>query len=301
VTVPKVGALPAASPVSPRGIPAIGDPGRAARELAAGEPPEQISLPDHILSEYATRDLDIRAASVRGLMHRYRSQPRQDTFSVVHEAASETTVVVVCDGVGSLPRSHEAAAYVAEALPARYLKHRDWVSAALEVNASLQVIADEARIDRTDGTEGSSRELCMATTVVAVAIQKMGDRRSARILRNDDSTVWHLSASGWVSVSRPEPTSDDLHSGSVQGLPAESPRLHTQDLPFDEGALFIMTDGVGLPLATSVQVRDTLAQWWSTPPTIFQFGQQVGFARKSHMDDRTVVGLWLKHSLDDAT
>ena len=28
------------------------------------------------------------------------------------------------------------------------------------------------------------------------------------------------------------------------------------------------------------------------PPDPFTFAAQVGFARKSHMDDRTVVGIW---------
>ena len=58
------------------------------------------------------------------------------------------------------------------------------------------------------------------------------------------------------------------------------------------GALFAMSDGVGNPLAWSTEVRATLAQWWSRPPDPLSFAAQVGFARKSHVDDRTVVGIW---------
>jgi hypothetical protein len=53
-----------------------------------------------------------------------------------------------------------------------------------------------------------------------------------------------------------------------------------------------MTDGVGNPLAWSAEVRDTLARWWTRPPDPLGFAAQVGFARKSHIDDRTVVGIW---------
>jgi hypothetical protein len=35
-----------------------------------------------------------------------------------------------------------------------------------------------------------------------------------------------------------------------------------------------------------------LAAWWRRPPDPFTFGAQVGFARKTHLDDRTVIGLW---------
>ena len=53
-----------------------------------------------------------------------------------------------------------------------------------------------------------------------------------------------------------------------------------------------MSDGVGNPLAWVDEVRTTLSRWWAAPPDIYDFGRQVGFARQTHVDDRTVVGLW---------
>jgi len=79
----------------------------------------------------------------------------------------------------------------------------------------------------------------------------------------------------------------------VRALPAACPRLHHTEIAFTDGALFVMTDGVGLPLATTPEVGATLAGWWATPPPIFRFAGQVGFARKTHLDDRTVVGVWV--------
>jgi hypothetical protein len=55
-----------------------------------------------------------------------------------------------------------------------------------------------------------------------------------------------------------------------------------------------MTDGVGKPLENAQQVRDTLAGWWAAPPEIYTFAGQVGFARRAHIDDRTVVGVWFE-------
>jgi Protein phosphatase 2C len=276
--------------VGGRGVPGIGDPGRAARELPAGFPPAAPAVPDHVLAEYATDDLEIRAASVRGLLHRYREQPRQDAFSVVHDPASDTTVVVVCDGVGSLPRSHEAAAFVVDRLPMHYWAHRDWDTAVKAVNAELHDLATRA-VAAVDPADRDAHR--MATTLVAVAIDRTPDGRRARIVRSDDSTVWRLTPDGtWMPAAADGPEAAGVHTGSVRALPAPSPRLHHTEVPFADGALFVMTDGVGTPLENAAEVRATLAGWWSSPPPIFRFGSQVGFARKTHMDDRTVVGVW---------
>ena len=273
-----------------RGVPAIGDPGRAARELGAGLPPAVPTVPDHVLAEYATDDLEIRAASVRGLMHRHREQPRQDAFSVVHEPASDTTLVVVCDGVGSLPRSHEAAAFVVDRLPPAYWVHRNWDTAIKAVNAELQDLADRA-VAEVDPRDHDLHG--MATTLVAVAIVATADGRRARIVRSDDSTVWHLAPDGtWTAAATPDTEAESLHTGSVRALPSSCLRLHLTEIAFDDGGLFVMSDGVGTPLETTAEVRATLADWWSAPPPVFRFAGQVGFARKTHMDDRTVVGVW---------
>lgn len=279
--------------VGQRGVPAVGDPGRAARELAAGFPPLLPAVPDHVLAEYATADLEIRAASIRGLLHRHREQPRQDSFSVVHDRASDTTVVVVCDGVGSLDRSHEAAALVVDRLPVHFWAHRDWDVAVKHVNADLQDLL--ALVAAAADAGADPRSNGMATTLVAVAISPSEHGRVARIVRSDDSTVWHLAVDGrWSQVCAQQVDPDPaLHSGSVRALPAVAPRLHHAEVSFGSGALFVMTDGVGVPLENSAEVRTTLAGWWAGAPNVFAFGQQVGFARKTHLDDRTAVGMWL--------
>lgn len=270
-------------------VPAIGDSGRAARELTSGQPPIEPTVLDHSLCEYAAPDIEIRGASIRGLLHRYRGEQRQDTFSVTYDQPTRTTLLVVCDGVGSLSRSHEAAALVAARLPIHYWPQRNWREAIAAVNDELIDV-----VDRRHWGSGSPGGSDMATTVAAVAITPGLGGWRVTTARTDDTTVWTLDHDHvWTAVSADlDQEENGVHTGSVRALPHRAPRVQLTEFTFHGCALFVMTDGVGVPLAGSAQVQQTLARWWSAPPAVFDFGRQVGFARKGHLDDRTVVGAW---------
>lgn len=273
----------------------IGEPGRAATELGAGLPTRFPDSADHELSQCSVPGASVRAASVRGLMHRYRDQPRQDRFSVVYDAPTRTLIVSVCDGVGQFALSQEAAAFVALDVPRAYLAHRDWNVAVKEVNERLKdFVATSASRSHLDDVPGDVR---MATTLAAAAICLDPDNRHASVAWTDDSSAWMLLDGTWWNLT-PDPDGSDedsgIHTGRVKALPHANPRLRTADYQVGDGPLFVMTDGVGVPLEGSEQVRETLAGWWATPPDVFRFAQQVGFARKGHMDDRTVVGVWFE-------
>jgi hypothetical protein len=273
----------------------IGDPGRAATEVGPGVPTRYPDSADHELSECEVPGAQVRAASVRGLMHRYRSQPRQDRFSVVYDEASATLMVTVCDGVGQFALSQEAASFVATDAPRAYLAHGDWGPAIAEVNERLgRFVADAPARSRLDALPEDSR---MATTLAAAAICLEAGRRKASIAWTDDTSVWLLDTGGWTNLT-PDPAGDDdpdgLHTGRVRALPSENSRVFVAEVPAETGALFVLTDGVGVPLAGSQQVRETLAGWWAVPPDVFTFARQVGFARKGHLDDRTAVGVWFE-------
>jgi serine/threonine protein phosphatase PrpC len=204
-----------------------------------------------------------------------------------------TLIVTVCDGVGQFALSQEAAAFVATDAPRAYLLHRDWDVAVTEVNKRLkEFVAASPNRPHLDDVLGDAR---MATTLAAAAIRIDGDP-SASLAWTDDSSAWLLAGGQWSNLT-PDPDAGDhseLHSGRVKALPHAEPRLRTVECAVGAGALFLMTDGVGVPLEGSAQVRDTLAAWWTAPPGVFTFAQQVGFARKGHMDDRTVVGVWFE-------
>jgi serine/threonine protein phosphatase PrpC len=269
----------------------IGEAGRTAAAIGACAPTYHPDSADHELSECVVPGAQVRAASVRGLMHRYNREPRQDRFSIVYDDATATLVIVVCDGVGQFALSHEAAAFVASDAPRAYLVHRDWHAAVAEVNRGLTDLA-EAAAHRTRMV--SVPQHGMATTLAAVAIRFEETRRTASIAWTGDTSVWFLDKRGWESITDDGPDDRDApDSGRVKALPNADPRPTVIERELPDGALFVTTDGIGNPLRDAEQVQEALADWWATPPDVFTFARQVGFARKSHLDDRTAVGAWL--------
>ncbi|GIF23113.1 serine/threonine protein phosphatase PrpC [Actinoplanes tereljensis] len=278
--------------MSETGLVVIGDPGRTAAAIGPCAPTYFPDSADHELTECAVPGAQVRAASVRGLMHRHKREPRQDRFSVVYDDATSTLVIVVCDGVGEFALSQEAAAFVALDTPRAYLMHRDWHAAVAEVNRRLADVVDCAP-HRTRLL--TTPDHGMATTLAAVAIHFGQTERLASIAWAGDTSVWFLDKGGWASLTDEKSDGDREapDSGRVQALPAVSPRLTVAQMELTDGALFVTTDGIGNPLRDAEQVRDALAEWWATPPDVFTFARQVGFARKSHLDDRTAVGVWV--------
>lgn len=270
----------------------IGDPGRAAAEVRPGPPTRHPDSADHELSDFEVSGVRVLAASVRGLMHRYNGQPRQDRYSVVYHEPTSTLLVTVCDGVGQFDLSHEAAAFVAAATPRAWLKHGTWPEAVAEVNEGLAAfMADAPNRARLD----PAAETGMATTLAAVAITLSPEPRMASIAWIGDSSVWLLHQGSWQELTRATDKDENgsgLHSSRVSALPHPDARFGAVDAPVASGAIFVVSDGIGDPLKGSQLVKEQLAQWWTTPPDVFTFAQQVGFARLSHIDDRTAVGVW---------
>jgi serine/threonine protein phosphatase PrpC len=221
--------------------------------------------------------IEIRAASVRGLQHLAELLPRQDAFAL-EPAGGEELIAVVCDGVGTHARSDEAATLAARHLVelARDSGGSEWAPCFATVNHELQTLAWDREHRQT-----------MATTALGLRVRFDGERWRGRVAWVGDSTLWHLSVDGEWSLCSPEVV-------RPAPLPAEKLNLAELELDLVDGALFLMSDGVGDPLAQVDDVRTTLAQWWSAPPEIHEFGRQVAFARESYEDDRTVVGLWAR-------
>ena len=142
-----------------RGIFPVGTPGRAAVELPDGLPPSAGRSLDHALVECETPHSLIRGASVRGLLHRRWNEERQDAYSVSWDPESETLLVVVCDGVGSLPESRRAADFLTSIVPSLYFGSRSWNLTIQEANQALLEYADQ-----NSGVDS------MASTLVGVAL-----------------------------------------------------------------------------------------------------------------------------------
>jgi hypothetical protein len=271
----------------------IGDPGRAALELPAGVPGVRPGHADVELSAAAFAGMLIQAAACRGLQHRATATGRQDAFAIARHCGAgepERAVAVVCDGVGSLGRSDEAAGFVSRQLAGLGARGVPWPEAFARTNKALRAVAGQA----ASGTGGPIAD-GMATTAVAVAVRREAAGWIAEAAWVGDSTLWHLASDGrWqlLSGSPEDDAETDYHSTGVTPLPSADGTCAYREFRISAGALFVMSDGVGNPLKWSADVQDALAGWWREPPDPFTFAAQVSFARRSHMDDRTVIGIW---------
>lgn len=266
-------------------LPAIGEPGRAAAETPDGPPPAVIGPSDVAVSAATLPGIRVTAASVRGVQHRAEHTVRQDAFALA-QAGGTHAVVVVCDGVGSLDRSDYAAALVSQGLAGYGAAGKPWPEAFGAVNAKLAEVAAEWE------EVGSG---AMATTALAVSVSRLDGYWLGEVAWVGDSPLWHLGDDGtWRAVVSVGDTDSEraFHSSGVRPMPTPDGACSWCSFRLRGGALFAMTDGVGNPLAWSAEVRTTLARWWVQPPDPLSFAAQVGFARRSHIDDRTVVGIW---------
>lgn len=267
------------------GLVAIGEPGRAAAETPDGRPPAAAGVSDLAVSSATLPGIRITAASVRGIQHRAEHTARQDAFALAHTSGTQA-VAVVCDGVGSLDRSDYAAAFVSQQLAGHAAAGTPWPEAFATVNAELAKVAAEWQAMRFGA---------MATTAVALSVSWQDGCWLGEVAWVGDSPLWHLGADGtWrcVTSAAGGKGGQAYHSSGVRPMPTPDGACSWCSFRIQGGALFAMTDGVGNPLAWSAEVRDTLARWWVTPPDPLTFAAQVGFARKTHIDDRTVVGIW---------
>jgi len=267
----------------------IGDPGRAATELAPGPPVREIGHADIELTSASFGGMLVRAATVRGLLHVSTAGPRQDAFAL-GRGAGDSLIAAVCDGVGSLGRSHEAADLVSRLLVSERGDGRSWPEAFTAANTALHIEAEQAL-----AAEGAARDTDgMATTAIGMSIRRVGDEWVGEVAWAGDSTCWRLGADGrWLDLAGVPPEDDEYYSGRVRPLPSTRGTCEVTPIRLRDCAIFLMSDGVANPLRWARDVQDTLAGWWSVPPEPLTFAGQVGFVRKTHLDDRTVVGVWL--------
>ncbi len=267
----------------------IGNPGRAALELPDGLPGDCGGPADVELSAAALSGMVIRAASSRGLLHRGRGKPRQDAFALGHRD-QVALIAVVCDGVGEFGRSDEAAALVSRCLAGAGASGVSWPEAFASANDQLRKLADE----RKAGENADLIEDGMATTAVAVSLSLDAGGWVGSAAWIGDSTLWHLDVDGtWTLLGGMSDEAEGYyHSSAVRPMPSTDGACSQSDFRLGGGAFFVMSDGVSNPLRWNDRVKDVLASWWQRPPEPITFAAQVGFAMKTHIDDRTVIGIW---------
>ena len=260
----------------------IGDPGRTARELPAGLPAAPAGHADVELTAATVPGMVIRAATVRGLLHRFNGTVGQDAFALAQHAAAggpACAIAAVCDGVGALGRSDEAARLVSRCLANLGAAGDPWPDAFARANGEVHALAKEA----TSSGTGDADLDGMATTAIAASVHRVSDEWLITGAWVGDSTLWHLSADGqWTvlaGLADEDGTQDGeeaFHSTGVRPLPSADGACASGQFSVRGGAIFLMSDGVGNPLRWSSEVREALARWWLRPPDPFSFAAQVG-------------------------
>lgn len=288
---------------------AIGDPGRAGREVRPSFSGPAGSPPDTIVDGADLPSIRMRAASVRGLAHRLDGSPRQDALSTAHTADGEWMLVAVADGVGSAAESHWAASVAADAavraLGAALADEHNWATIwPSVVERASAAVLERARSDHDDlDLAPADARAFMATTLIIAAVSCRAiqdDIHGAYLASVGDSSASLLDGDlMWRAVSAVKGISEghaaDVFGSTIAALPSEHPKIDQYSVGIRPGeALFLMSDGVGDALEEGRSiVGTTLAKWWQMPPEPIEFAAQVGFARRSFTDDRTVIGVWL--------
>jgi hypothetical protein len=239
----------------------------------------------------------LRAASMAGGDHRRQRRVRQDSFAVA-EPAEDILVVAVADGVGSLPYSHFAATWACQAAC-------KLLSDALILHPHLHTLRPEVVLSPiNDGLVALQTSLAVefATTLVIGAIVcRNAEQTLGWFARVGDSTAATLSQTAdekpqWRFLfGEKTDAQDGIATTRTSALPHHAQGFEHLLIPIPRGrAVFLLTDGVHIPLELSPSVREGLGRRWLSPPLPLDFASHVSFNRRGEFDDRTVVGIWLR-------
>jgi hypothetical protein len=284
---------------------------RLGRRLTAGEPGRAFSQVQPVFLADATApadtaidggsfgDLEIRAASVRGVSHRYDGSPRQDAFAIGADRSGRWLVVAVADGNGGASLSHfsselvvrRAASLVPGLLTERPPEELDWHGIFVNLADEVSLLGkrhlpggDERAVIDHMGT---------AALIAAYQVTPVNAERRLVVARIGDPAAWRLNSIGrWQNVT---PFDDNrflrLPPVALPRVPDEV-EVRRQVIPASD-TVVLVSEGVGDPLELGGdEVGRFLSDAWRRPPELLEFAEQVAFGRKTFTDDRTAVAIW---------
>jgi len=293
----------------------VGDPGRAAALVRPIPDATEWDWRDTVLDGVCVHDhadepaLELRAASVRGLSHRFAGTVRQDDYAYRRTRDGRFLVAAVSDGVSNSKLSHHAAdlitrhgcAELAELLEKQPPDQLNWGALAHDLADQVVERGRKLLVDRpADAGELPRAEVARhlaATALFAVVATRPGDEEiPVHLFAIGDSPAWVLRDG---TVWEPQQTIKNEGSAIASSRTKALPLLPTElDLPVattlrPADVLVLMTDGIGDPLGDgNGSVGRFLAQVWSRPPAPLGFAAHVDFARRTHDDDRTALAIW---------
>lgn len=283
----------------------VGDPGRAYTELGGGMPFRGVMPPDSMCDAFDCFGWSLRAASVRGLMHRSDGSPRQDAYAVRYSPEADRFAIAVCDGVGSAPQSHVAAEAAANCLVDRAIDGAMssddawWTETFYGASEAVTVAAENLGV--SDSSAAGVREV-MATTAILVVVDQVSVSGpwTVHYAGIGDSSLWLTDVStddetAWIPVLGGKAAAEDVATNRTSALPLrDRTSVRPGQFTLLQGQLLLAcTDGVGDAFgAGDGEVPRALKQSWMKSPTALNFAAQVSFGRRRLLDDRTGVALW---------
>ncbi|WP_157647627.1 protein phosphatase 2C domain-containing protein [Actinomycetospora chiangmaiensis] len=251
--------------------------------------------------------LEVRAASVRGLAHRYYGTVRQDSYAVRLSDDRRWLIAAVADGVSAGAHSHVAAdtACLAATLEVCILlaagppQEIDWASMFARVadRVAAETRVQLGRCARDPGADLATLAAeAAATLIVAVeAVEAAADgSREVHLCGVGDTSGWRLGGNGWHRLlgGKSDGVLANSATAALPVLPSHPPQPVRTVVPAEQ-ALVLMTDGIGDPLGDGAgEVGAFLAAQWRGAPPPLEFAAQIDFARRSYDDDRTAIAVW---------
>lgn len=210
----------------------------------------------------------LRVASVAGVRHRLAGAGNDDAFGFATD--TRALLVVVADGVGSVPGS--AAAAVAA------------VDAALD-GAGDGMLAGVAAANWAVTELGGG-----ATTIV---VGRLGDDGDFTLARVGDSSAFVLRSGAWEELFA-QPGSDGDIPVATLALPAEDLDPEVAEGTLGPGEVLVLaTDGVADPLRDGpTTVAPGLADALAQPVDATALAAIADFSRQGCHDDRTILAVW---------
>jgi len=228
----------------------------------------------------ADTGLAVRAATVRGLRHRYDGTPGQDALGMVWNSRRSSLFVVVADGLGSLRDSGEAA--------------RRAVAAALHTATQLDGHRDPVFLLQAAGRAvddfNAQGEGKGTSTMVVAEIAATGAGADVSIWGIGDSEAWLLRGDRWTPLHHERgPRRENV----TRHLPSDEAKRSGRQV--NPGSVVLLaTDGFAGALGPGSPLGADLAEQWDRPPAPLDFLRQVDFADDQFTDDRAAVAVWIR-------
>ena len=255
-------------------------------------------VPDTALDALDINDASVRAVSVRGHLHRYLGEVRQDSYAI--GAVEGCLVLAVADGVGSCPSSE-----LGSASAARVAVGSSHLVSTLRDVTDQQSEVDLVEIVRHLTDIAAERHLdpgMLATTLLVAVVDLRvppDGHVPVTILERGDSHAWRSDGGGWTRSGAPVESEEDPLATSVEPLPQyQVGRVWRLHLSPGE-TLLLATDGVGDLLRrdgtdapASPEYASALAELWrDAAPAPADLLRVVDATVRSYDDDRTLVGI----------